>query len=445
MEASRELCGGGHKGAAWMTAVVWLLLNAGVACFFAARDMTGGRSMWLAATALAGMTGVVGAGLVLGRLAAGRWNVAEGMLHTRRGALLRRETAIRLDRVTCVETCRNPAHSLLGCAKVRIYTAAGRKPAFSLTLRERDAKGLTEAVANANGAEGKAFAKRLAAGKYAALLGALDSRGTLVPLALAALCGVFALSRREWLWIGGGCLAAGTLFFTARLLGESGLSVWLSESGWTLQMGLPAVRRFYLPREAVTGILETRGALALWSGAGRFEILCAGGRRLPCMRWYTGGSGEEASLRLLRCEGITRVRKGSGAAVRFHYGRWAAALLFVLAPTALLVLIRGEMPPAGYLVSAAALPALGQCLMGLRFGEESGLAASSSALRIGGMGMLCARRLTLRRGCLGRLTLRRGLLDRLDGTCAAALRPKGWRSGIVCRALPEAAFGAKEL
>jgi hypothetical protein len=159
------------------------------------------------------------------------------------------------------------------------------------------------------------------------------------------------------------------------------------------------------------------------------------------MRWYTGGTGREAALRLLDCEGLPRTWATDGKAFRTRYLR-LTALLFLGLPVWLwsfyalyavgafgaiwLPLLAGAALSAGIL----------HCLTAVRFGGEAGVSISAGTLRMEGMGLLSAERLTLRRGCLAAVRVRQGLTDRAANRCTAELIPKGCRRGGQCRALP---------
>jgi hypothetical protein len=92
------------------------------------------------------------------------------------------------------------------------------------------------------------------------------------------------------------------------------------------------------------------------------------------------------------------------------------------------------------------LPAAAHCLMAMVSGRAFGLSVTAGTLRVGGMGLLTAEFLTVKRGCMSSVRLRQGLWERANGRCSAVLFPKGSRRGVKGGCLPYertmALFGA---
>lgn len=377
-------------------------------------------------------------GLAAVRHAVNRWRVEDGVLYMVSGFTRRRERGIRLDRLLYAELCQRPWHVPFRCARVKLYVPTQRGAVFSLLMGRQEAAALVNCVAAGEHGDGGTGRKYLSGGRYAALLGAAVSRGTLLPLSGAALCLVLGRPAEEMRILAAALLLAGLLHMTARLLSEGTLSVCIVSGGFAVKMGVGGSRRLFVPRRAVVGVLERANAVALLCGASRFELVCEGGRRIPCMRWYTGGSGAQAAARLLECSGEGRTQACDSRAFRTYYMRLAVAAIF--GGVAIWFGLRSLEPPLrawGMAAGAAVLTgAWLHCLTAVRFGRESGMVITSGALRIGGMRFLSAQRLTVRRGCLAAVRLRRSLPDRAGGTCTAELLPKGSRRGCLCRQVP---------
>ncbi len=373
-----------------------------------------------------------------------RWRLQNGVLYLTSGGWCRREVRLCKERLLYVELCQRPWHRLFHRARVKLYVAVRRRPVFIAQMEENQAAALVNRIAAGETPSGAGKRRYLAPGRHAAFWGALTSRSVLLPWWLGAWC--LGMGGRWFLpqIMSAVLLAAGLLALGARLLSEGWLSVCILPEGFAIRMGVGGSRRLFVPRHAVVGVVETASPAALFCGGSRMELLCEGGVRLPCMRWYTGGTGREAALRLLDCEGLPRTWATDGKAFCTRYLR-LTALLFLGLPVWLwsfyalyavgmfqaiwLPLLVGAALSAGIL-------AILHCLTAVRFGGEAGVSISAGTLRMEGMGMLSAERLTLRRGCLAAVRVRQGLTDRAANRCTAELIPKGCRRGGQCTSLP---------
>lgn len=379
----------------------------------------------------------------VGRRAVCHWRVEDHVLHFTRGLSRRRELTFRLDRLLYAEIAGNPVYSLFGAGRLRLYSSVDRRAFFSLILPKAEAAELVNYIAaGRDGAwAGGVKPKHMRGGRYAALLGSATSRGTLLPLGAALIFCIFGvfftrsadlniLATALWLYA--------LLHLLARLAAESRMSVCIVNNGFAIQTGIFGGRRIFVPHRSVVGVIERRNPLAVFCGAARFELLCEGGRRIPCMRWYEGGSGEEAAKRLLDCSGMSCTHAEDGGAVRRLYVRLLIAGLFgaVFVWSATLP-ITGEMRAFCLALAAIGLAAaVSQCLMVLACAREFGVSISAGTLRIGGMRLLSAEYLTIRRGNLSAVRIRQGIFGQMSGRCTAELIPKGYRRGVKCRCIP---------
>lgn len=418
-----------------------LPLSAAAVCF--GLFMGNGSRSWLLLTlgAAASIIAVTGTALAVMRRTVCHWRMAEGMLYVTYGAVNRRELGFRLDRLLYAEIRQNPLTALLGCSRVRLYAPTDAKPFFSQLMAEREAAALVNRFAAATQEkphEGNAHSQRLVSGKYAALLGAATARETLLPVGWSGICALYGMGNLTMAILAAALLTAGLLSLVMRLLREGGLEVAILPEGFAIQAGVWHRRKYFVPRRSVIGTVECAGPVSLLRGASRFELICEGGRRIPCMRWYEGGCGAEAAKRLLDCTGLALTHAADSAAFRRYYvGLTVAALLTGIPGGLLLLPLDGTMRRfASAALTAALLTALLHCMTALRFGEDSGIHIGAGTLSVGGMGLLSARRLTLRRGCLAAVKIRRGLRERMKGFCTAELIPKGTRRGGVCRQIP---------
>lgn len=377
----------------------------------------------------------------IGRRIVCNWHIENEVLYFTRGLSHRREITFRLDRLLYAEISGNPFYSLFGGARVRLYSCAYRQAFFSMIMSKAQAAEMVNLIAAGKNGDGGGKSKHMLSGKYSALLGCATSRGTLLPLGAALifcvfgiLCGYNAdmniIAAALWLYA--------FINLLVRLSAESCMSVCIVNNGFAIQMGILGGKRMFVPHCSVVGVLERRNPIAAFCGAARFELICEGGRRILCMRWYEGGSGEEAAKRLLDCSGMCCTYASDGVAVRRLYVKLMIAAMFGAVPAWL-----ASMPVVGevrsFCMSAAAIVIAGviiHCIMALNCGREFGISISPGTLRIGGMGLLSAEYLTIRRGNLSAVRICQSMFDQISGRCTAELVPKGMRHGVKCRCIP---------
>lgn len=411
----------------------------GFVFFNGSADKTVSAAVGLTAFLLTGGTLAVS----VGRRAVCRWQIQNGVLHFTRGLLRRRELTFRLDRLLYVEMTGNPVYALFGGARVRLYSSAYHRAFFSMMMSKAEAAALVNRIAGGeDGAGGRGMQqKHMLSGKYAALLGCATSRGTLLPLGAALIlcvCGVFFTRSAAMNIMAAALWLYAFINFLARLAAESHMSVCIVNHGFAIQMGILCGRRMFVPHSSVVGVIERRNPVAEFCGAARFELICEGGRRIPCMRWYEGGSGEEAAKRLLNRSGLSRTQAANAGAMRQTYGKLMIGAMFGAVLVWLFTLpITGEMRVFCMACTAIGLiAAVIHSVMGIRCGRECGISISAGTLRIGGMKLLSAEYLTICRGNLSAVKIRQNLLEQMNGSCTAELIPKGSRRGVKCRCIP---------
>lgn len=377
----------------------------------------------------------------IGRRVVCRWQVEDGVLHFTRGLSRRRELTFRLDRLLYAEMTGNPLYALFGGARLRLYSSADRRAFFSLLMPKAEAAELVNRIAAGKDTDGGVRPKHLRSGRYAALLGCATSRGTLLPLGAAlifSLFGVFFARSADMNILAAALWLYALINLLAGLAAERKLSVCILNNGFAIQMGFWGGTRLFVPHRSVVGIIERRSPLAAFCGAARFELVCEGGRRIPCMRWYEGGSGEEAAKRLLNCAGVSCTHAADGGAVRRLYVKLMIAVLFgaVFVWLATLFLTGERRVFVMALAVIGLMAAVCQCLMAVNDGREFGIGITAGTLRIGGMGLLSAEYLTIRRGSLSAVKIQQGPFGQMRGTCTAELIPKGSRRGVKCPCIP---------
>ncbi len=361
------------------------------------------------------------------------WRIEDDVLHFTQGLSRRRELTLRMDRLLYAEMAGNPFCSLFGAARVRLYSSACRRAFFSVIMSKNQAVQLINAISAGRG-DGGVRPKHMLSGKYSALLDCATSRGTLLPLGAAlifCIFGVFYGYNPDMNIIAAALWLFAFINLIVRLAAESNMSVCILDNGFAIKIGIFGGKRIFVPHDSVVGVMERRNPIAALCGAARFELVCEGGKRIPCMRWYEGGSGEEAAKRLLNCSGVNCTRAADKAASRKLYIKLIIAAMFGLVWVWLAMLsVTGEM--RAFCTASAVIIfvfATVHCIMALSCGTEFGITISSGTLRIGGMRLLSVEYLTIRRGNLSSVKIKQGVFAQISGRCSVELIPRGSRSG----------------
>lgn len=265
----------------------------------------------------------------------------------------------------------------------------------------------------------------------------MTSRGALIPLAMSAVLCIFGYRSTEMHIIAAALWLLAMLNVLAYVWAECRMSVCYVNMGYAIQTGFFGGRRIFVPDRAVIGMIETRSPIAVFSGAGKFELLCAGGRRITCLQWYDGGRPDEAARRMIGCVGRRFIRISAPSAVRRRYFKLLAAdMAGIIAAWVISMLIPSYLYSAW--VTLAVVIILGimlHCLMALKCSGEFGVNISGSTLCIGGMKLLEAEYLTLHRGKFAVIKIQQNFFNRLRGTCTAEFVPKGRQCGVKCHCI----------
>lgn len=416
---------------------VYFLPGWTAAVFLAARYFFQGLDVWL--FAVVGGAAVILTAAAFGIAARRRglegWRLEQGVFRCRRGTVIREMLACRTDRLTCVELTDVAWYGVFGGVRVRLYSDASKRPFFSMILPRRDAESLLARMAADHDPGGRTRRRHVVSGKYAGLLGAVTARDVSLPLFGAGLMGLLGAGRTEMMLMAAFLGLIGLAALLVRLISEYGMSVDRVAGGYMIRMGLLVERRIFVPMNGVAGVLERRSPLGALCGASRLELVCRGGKRLPCMRWYAGGHSRHAALQLLEGSEAVCTCSSDGNAVKRRY--YAEGLLFLFG-TVLWTAVyfdgehTGQMPVTALLLLAAAV----QCGMGILCGSRFGVEILPGAVRISGMGHWCAECLTLRRGQLSEVRVSRSVWEQVKGQCTAEIFPKGCRRGVKCRCVP---------
>lgn len=364
------------------------------------------------------------------------WKIENNVLHSSRGFVNKREMTLCLDRISMSEMSDNPLYSLFGGTRVRLYSSASTRAVFSMILPKTQAVKLINLTAAVFCSEA-VKPRRLARRKYSALLVGLSSRSALIFLSAAAVLCVFGYGSVEIYIIAAALWLFAALNAIAYVIAECRMSVCRVNTGYAVQTGFFGGRRIFVPDRAVIGIFETRNPIAAFFGAGKFELLCAGGKRITCIQWYDGEHSDEAARRMIGCAGRRRTEISNFTAVRLRYFKIIAADVIGIIGTWVL----SKFVPL-YLrdicVSLAAfiiLIIMAHCLIALKSCGDFGVSISGSSIRIGGMTLLGAEYLTLRRGKFAVIKIRQNFFDRLNGTCTAEFIAKGCKRGVKCHCM----------
>lgn len=372
------------------------------------------------------------------------WKIDGNVLHFSRGITEKRDMSIRLDRISSSEIIDNPIYSLFGGTRVRLYSSASPRPIFSMIMPKAQGAELINRAAVSFGTNSSVKPRYLLQKKYAALLAAMVSRGTIIPLGMSIILCIFGFGQAELYIIAAALWLLAVLHTIFSVLSECRMSVCRVNSGYAVQTGFSGGHRIFVPDRAIIGMIETRSPIAAFAGAGRFELLCAGGRRITCMNWYDGGNSAEAARRMIGCAGKS-FAKISALNVHKHryFGMLALCLTACIAAwritTAVPASIRGV---CASLLAAVISAVTVHCITSLKCISDFGVTLSGSAVLACGMKFMQAEYLTLHRGETAFITLRQNFFHRMNNTCSAAFAPRGRVHGVTCRCLPYERFQA---
>lgn len=366
------------------------------------------------------------------------WKIEGNILHFSRGISDKHDLTLRLDRVSSSEIADTPIYSLFGGTRVRLYSCASPKPVFSLIMPKNQAAELINLTAAAFGAQKSAKPRYLVPKKYSALLVALTSRETLIPLFTAAVLCAFGLGKTE-LYITASALWLLALLHTVlSVLAECRMSVCHVNCGYAIQTGFFGGRRIFIPDRAIMGMIETRNPIAALCGAGKFELLCTGGRRITCIGWYDGGNSAQAACRMIGCMGRKFAKISAPAALKKRcFGQITLCAIMGTVAWQITVSLPEQFQAAcasGFVLITAAT--LLHSVMGIRCGDELGISLANGSIHACGMNPLICKCMTLRLGQVAIVKIHRNFADKLRGTCTAEIIPKGCEHRVKCRCLP---------
>ncbi|MGN0474717.1 MAG: PH domain-containing protein [Acutalibacteraceae bacterium] len=370
------------------------------------------------------------------------WQIEGNVLHFARGVSDKRYTTLRLDRISSSEICDTPFYSLFGGTRVRLYSCASPRPVFSMILPKNQAAELINLTAAVFGTQKAVKPRYLVHKKYSALLSALTSCESFLPLFTSALLCAFGRGKTEMYVIAAALWLLALLHTILSVLSECRMSVCHVNCGYAIQTGFFGGRKIFIPDRAIIGMIETRSPIAAICRAGKFELLCAGGRRITCINWYDGDNSEQAACRMIGCAGkIFAVISAPSALRNRYFKQIAMCVIFAAAAWRVALLIPEAFQPAytvGFVLATSLL--LLHSAVGLRCCGEFGISLANGSVRACGMNQIMCKYMTLRIGQISVIKIRRDFADKLRGTCTAEIIPKGRKRGVKCRCLPYERF-----
>lgn len=370
------------------------------------------------------------------------WGIDGNVLHFSRGITEKRDMSMRLDRISSSEIIDNPIYSLFGGARVRLYSSASPRPVFSMIIPKTQAAELINRTAVSFGTNGSVKPRYLIQKKYAALLAAITSRNTIIPLGASVILCIFGFGQTELYIIAAAFWLLAALHTIFSVLSECRMSVCRVNSGYVVQTGFAGERRIFIPDRAIIGMIETQTPIAAFAGTGKFELLCAGGRRVTCMNWYDGGNSAEAARRMIGCAGKSFAKISSPEILkRGYFGKLVLCLIACIAAWRVTI----AAPPTMQGICASILAAVIassvlHCITALKCLPDFGVTLSGGAILACGMNFMQMQHLTLRSGEAAFITLRQNFSDKLRSTCSASFSPRGHVHRIICRCLPYERF-----
>ncbi len=375
------------------------------------------------------------------RTAGKSWEIQHNVLHFTQGISDKCDLTLRLDRVSSCEIADNPIYSLFRGTRVKLYSYTSPRPIFSMIMPQKQAYDLVNLTAAVFGGEKIASPRSLIQKKYSALLTSITSRESLIPLFCSAILCIFGWGKTELYIIATALWLMAVLHAIFSICTQCRMSVRHVDFGYAVQTGLHGGHRIFIPERAIIGVIETRNPIAALCGAGKFELLCAGGRKITCIGWYDGENSAEVARRIIGCTGKKFAQISSPDIIKKFYFKkiclyvtigiaaWCAALLLEYSQSVGICM---------FIITESLL--ILHSYIGMKCSSEFGVNLSNGTLQACGMTPIIYKSMTLHTGQVAIIKIRKNFNDRLRNTCTAEIIPKGRERGVKCRCLPYERF-----
>ena len=348
------------------------------------------------------------------------------------------ERRLKLRGMTCAEWSGT---RLFGCAKVKLYCEGRRRAWFSMIMKKEQADALIRRVMESPAPVDACPSGSFRQGRHSAAAFALTAERPLLLLTASALLTVFSRGSLP-ADIGADALLLAAVAAMLRMAVKySRLTTETLPGGYRVTYGRRGGRMVYVPYRSAAGVSVGCGPAAAFCGACSMELICSGGRRVPCTLWMPRGNREDSPLRLLGLSVENGRNYADAGRLRRAFFREFMVCLCVSA-ACVVTAVSGGGNAMGILCAGAifALCCGGmRCWLGIRMAGEFGAQITPSAVRTGGMAFCRAELLYLRRGSVDGMRISSSLSCRMDDLCSIMPVAGGKSVGVWCRCVPYSA------
>ena len=355
------------------------------------------------------------------------------------------QKALRPERPVCVKICHAPIRGLF-CAKnakkVYLYADIARAPWVRIILPAQQADRLPQMLMNAGAGEANDIPGRTLHGRHSAAIAAMTSARTVLPLFAAGHYALLAGGNAGMMMLAGALLLLSLGNSGAAFFGCRRLSLVKRTNGFEITSGWFGGTRLFLPSDAVLGLRVRCSPAAVLVGCGRAELLCAGGRRIPCAASLSTTEMKKTAFGLLGAEGRKETVIADFDSLSRRYTSLFAAAVFCWLP-ALYFAWRGGGEAVKLIACTAAVVsgwAAVHCAAALKCTGDFGISITPSAVCGGGMTLSGAAFMFLRRGSVAGVRMRSTAFEEMNGLCSAGILMSGGRPAVRCQCVPDGAI-----
>ena len=352
------------------------------------------------------------------------------------------EKSMRLESCWIAETDPMSVHRLFGGVRVRVFSDSSHRAWISTVLSSESADRMTECFSRYCDAEEYHSAETILSGGFSAAIHAITSEFTMLTIAVAALLTLFGGVSDMMNLLASALLMAAVFNALLITVNSRGLSVCRRQGGYDVTLGLFGAKRLLIPDRSVDGVRVHCSPADIPCGTGTMELICFGGRRIPCICRSELCRLERISRRLTETNAENGILLSDIDALRRKYTRLLATALSIMVP-AVYVSFRSEDEITSFFAGTAAAVIFAEvirCCVGLQCASRFGIKVTPSVVFTGGMSMLGADYCFYKRGSVAGVRMSSPLLMRTRDLCGAAPFPRGGRRYVRGDCIPYSAM-----
>ena len=291
------------------------------------------------------------------------------------------EKIMRLDSLVFIECRYVSYYGIFGGVRVSIFSDGVRGVWISSVLSKEQAKRLMNFVRSASAGNCEAEEK-LVPGRLSSLAHAVTSERTLFLMMVSAQLTVLAEEGGLINLIAPALLLSAVVNSILTAVYGCGMSFCLTRYGCEVALGIGGGRKLLIPKNAVAGVRVCCGPADVICGTGSMELVCRGGRTIPCLLRERCAKLKEYAMRLTDAGGESGAVLSDTDALRKEYAMGLIGSLSGGMIGALLVFSSDSLTVrmlAAAAVNILALAAV-RCCTGMKCACQFGIRMSPAAV-----------------------------------------------------------------